>query len=159
MNNQPEWKCIAQLGDSTPLEYGGAWILVDATGVYSPEMEIYDPETGSASRLILDQCTYVNGILGDNKFHPAHAAWFASPESEKDNRPQDTTYLSMVCDTVGCDFDDLVSRLCSPDPIARASGYLDLVSYHGEYEFDQYPAYYTPREAKKRYSRAMYKIK
>ena len=45
MTNQPSWKVIANLGDATPLEYGGAFLLVDETGVYCPELIVWDEPT------------------------------------------------------------------------------------------------------------------
>jgi hypothetical protein len=45
MTNQPVWKCIANLGDTTPLEYGGAFLLVDETGVYDPELTVWNEPT------------------------------------------------------------------------------------------------------------------
>ncbi|NCC40917.1 MAG: hypothetical protein EOM21_16010 [Gammaproteobacteria bacterium] len=45
MTNQPVWKVIHNLGDATPLEYGGAFLLVDETGVYAPELIVWDEPT------------------------------------------------------------------------------------------------------------------
>jgi hypothetical protein len=43
--NQPSWKCICNLGDATPLEYGGAFLMIDETGVYDPELVVWDEPT------------------------------------------------------------------------------------------------------------------
>jgi len=43
--NQPVWNVIANLGDATPLEYGGAFLRIDETGVYDPELVAWDEPT------------------------------------------------------------------------------------------------------------------
>ena len=81
---QPVWKLLANIGDVHPIEYGGYFVFVDETGVYPPEAELLispdsddAPEGWVAYRFILDPCTYVDGILSDNHFHPELPAWFA----------------------------------------------------------------------------------
>jgi len=80
---QPVCKFLANLGDANPIEHGGFAVFVDETGVYAPECELLETpeETGrrdwSVRRIICERCTFINGVLSDNKFHPAKPAWFA----------------------------------------------------------------------------------
>ncbi len=81
---QPEWEYLTNIGDATPLEYGGCFLYNDRTGVYAPEMERIElvDESNPRSkytihRVILDRCTFIGGVLSDNKFHPEMSAWFA----------------------------------------------------------------------------------
>ena len=121
MTNQPKFKCIANLGDATPWEYGGAFVLVDETGVYTPELRVFEEPVGNKYEervILLDRCTFVNGILSDNEFHPEHPAWFA------DCVPDLARYI-------GVEEDQLYAQFCSDDPIERAWAYLTVVHYHG----------------------------
>ena len=147
MTKQPNWKRVAQLGDANPCQHGGFWVFVDTTGVYPPEaelLEVSDDEGGEAKayRIILEPCTYVHGILSDNPFHPEHPAWF-------------TDKLNEVANV--CGLDDpfqrtlLIEQLTSDDPIKRALGYRELISYFGAFEFDQYPSTYTSNEVAAKY--------
>lgn len=66
MTNQPKWHCVANLGDVNPLEYGGAFVLIDATGVYPPELHVWDEPTGEPAKEVEylgweDQCTTEEG--------------------------------------------------------------------------------------------------
>src|SRR5262245_19815580 len=78
---QPQWKLIANLGDVDPVTYGGFFVFVDETGVYDAEAEYWpEREEGEKQivyRFILEPCTFVDGVLSDNKFHPNYATWFA----------------------------------------------------------------------------------
>lgn len=167
--SQPNWKQIAQLGDVNPIDHGGYFVSIDETGVYDPEGEIleappecddvWDDETGDYSdsakwtvwRFALERCTFENGVLSDNQFHPDFPAWFAKPESERANRPQDTTYLSNVADCVGADVDQLRDDLCSEDVVARAQAYRSIGEYHGFDNFDSYPLSLNIVEVRERY--------
>ena len=165
---QPDWECVAQIGDASPTEYGGLWIFRDKTGVYTEEAELLIcPETDSDAptnlwyvhRFILDRCTYQNGILSDNKYHPDHPAWFAKPESERAKRPQDTTYLADV--VAGADeptVEKLIEQLCSEDPVERAMAYREIGEYHGWDNFDHNPLFLRKREMKKRYKNPKYEV-
>jgi hypothetical protein len=138
---QPVWKLLANLGDASPLEYGGLFVYIDTTGVYPPEMENVEPnddDTFEVHRMTLDRCTFVNGVLANNPYHPDLPAWFADS-------------LAGVAACVGSTEDELIGQLCSADPIERANGYRDLASYHGWANFDQYPIELTRPEAEARY--------
>lgn len=141
--SQPIWKCVGNLGDANPIEHGGLLVFVDKTGVYPPEMERIQPnddgETWERRRVVLDPCTHVNGILSDNKFHPDHSAWFATPESRRAERPQDTTYLSNVCDTMDVEMDEIIRLFCSDEPMERAHAWRMVGDYHGWDNLDECP--------------------
>jgi hypothetical protein len=163
---QPKWHCIAQLGDVNPLDYGGYWIFEDATGVYPPEAEylaVDDDDDGrlryTAYRFALDRCTYADGILSDNPYHPDHPAWFAKPESERATRPQDTTYLADVAKSIGSDVGAVIAALCSDDPRERAHAYRAVGDYHGWDNLDSYPLQLSRTEARRRYALAKYRAK
>ena len=148
MTNQPAWKCIANLGDANPIEYDGLFVSIDTTGVYPPEMEYLIAPDGDvthweAYRTCLDRCTFREGILSDNKFHPDYAAWFA----------KDLGSVAENCDT---DELELINQLCSEDPMDRAQGYRAIGDYHGWANLDSYPRTFNLRlEVKQRYAKAL----
>lgn len=157
--SQPVWKFLTNLGDANPLEHGGYFVYLDETGVYPPEAEylevLYesnDPRY-KVYRFSLDKCTYQNGILSDNKFHPELPAWFAAPEAKKAERPQDRTYLSNVASYCGWEVEALIESLCSDDPVARAEAYDCVGEFHGFENFDNYPLDMRKRELRKRYKK------
>ena len=135
---QSIWKCVANLGDATPWDYGGQFVMVDQTGVYRPELWIWEeptddgPQVWTEYRLCLEHHTYINGILSDNKFHPDYAVWYADK-------------LGSVAETTGTTEEDLIEQLCSVDPVDRAVAYRVLVGYFGPDEFDQYPLEFQNR--------------
>jgi hypothetical protein len=148
--SQPKWKCVAQLGDASPVEYGGYWVFVDETGVYTPEAELWEPgpeegDEGTVSRFSLEICTYVNGVLSDNKYHPNHPAWFAED-------------LTDVARCVGLAVSSLRKDLCSSSAATRAIAYRSIGEFHGFLNFDQYPLTVTEAEARRRYKAKKYKV-
>lgn len=148
---QPMWKCVAQLGDANPLEYGGLWVFVDTTGVYAPEMEHLDvPDSEeykirTVSRVMLDKCTYIAGILSDNEYHPEHAAWFASR-------------LHDMAQCNGISEQELIKQFCSDDAIERACAYRVAAEYYGYHEFDHYALQLDEKETEARYSNSRYVV-
>ena len=44
MTAQPSYFCIANLGDSDPFLYGGAFVCIDRRGIYDPILLIYDTD-------------------------------------------------------------------------------------------------------------------
>lgn len=159
MSNQPVWKMIANLGDANPLDHGGFFIYVDTTNVYPPEavwLEITNESEEDEEELFtyreyrfpLEKCTYINGILSDNKFHPEIHAWWATPESQLSKRPQDTTYLSKMTD----DPEKLIQMFCSDDPTQRALAYREIGEHHGFDNLDHDPLENLSRmQAEERY--------
>jgi hypothetical protein len=150
---QPKWSCIANLGDSDPINYGGAFVYIDLTGVYAPELEILEepcfggfddkPQTDwTVYRICLEPHTFTaenengervncnphsaKGVLSDNQFHKDYPVWYA-----KD--------LDGICNSVGAVSADLIMRFCSEDAVVRALAYLNVIGYYGAHEFDLYP--------------------
>lgn len=143
--SQPIWKCVGNIGGVSP-EHGACYVFEDTTGAYPAEAEYIMPHTLDGDeyryqvyRFILDRCTFIGGILSDNKYHPEHPAWFAKPESERANRPQDTTYLRNVADSCGFTVENLVNMFIDEKPCARAYAYLAVGDYHGYDNLDAYP--------------------
>ena len=160
--SQPAWECIAQLGDKNPIDHGGYWILRDTTGVYPEEGEllIVPEEDGgkyTIYRFILERCTFTDGVLSDNKFHPEHAAWWAKTEEERKARPQDSTYLKNIADFIGMDVEELADHFCSEDALKRAAAYRAVGDYHGFNNLDDYPLTMKRREVKARYKDLRFK--
>lgn len=143
---QPKWKCIAQLGDASPLEYGGFWVFEDTTGVYAPEAEHYDPDSGMVSRIVLEPHTYRDGILSDNPYHPDYPVWYADD-------------IGSIAESVGHDGPlPIIDALCSDNAISRALAYREIAGYFGWHEFRAYPLTLTHAEARARYSSANYAV-
>ena len=163
MSKQPVWKFIANLGDAHPIKYGGLFVYVDETGVYPPEAELLvepsdeewhddDRKEFEADgkphestlrwkvyRFILEPCTYINGILSDNKFHPNHPAWFAK-------------YLHLIASSSGQPDDRaFISMFLSDDPCERAWAWRAVGEYHGWENLDSYPLTLTREEVNERY--------
>lgn len=141
--NQPKWRFVANLGDATPLDHGGAFVFRDATGVYGVEMVVFegmedDEKTTSVSRILCERCTLTNGILSDNKSHPLYEVWFAKR-------------LHEVAEFCGMEESELQRLLCSDDPCELGFAYQILIGFHGPFEFDQYPEKMTRAEIRKYY--------
>lgn len=155
--SQPDWECIAQLGDVNPLDYGGYWVLRDKTGVYAEEGELLivseDHEGGGDDgdemylvyRFILERCTYVNGVLSDNKFHPEHPAWFADS-------------IDSIASSIGMSNMELMESLWGDNPLKRAAAYHAIGYYHGFENLDSYPLQLSRSEVEQRYSDAKYGV-
>ena len=143
MTQQPKWKFVDNMGDVNPIDHGGRFLFVDETGVYDPEIAVLVPpkdteevETDQTDedgdpimlevgkwelyRYLLEKCTYVNGVLSDNEFHPDHPVWFASD-------------LDSICSTCDRQKQDLIDGLCGTDPVKRAFAYEAIESY---WDFD-----------------------
>ena len=139
---QPEWKCIASLGDENPLE-SGYFVFVDQTGIYDPELEVWVRQGSNhweRSRVILEPIYFSKNGL--------------ACRSEREYRPNDP-YPEWWSDKVGDlatftgDSDlTVIGDLCSDDPIKRAWGFIGLIIYLGVFEFDQYPVIFTEAEYK-----------
>ena len=150
MTSQPKWSCIANLGDVNPIEYGGIFVFVDSTKVYPPEMEILEepPEDSenqiwTVYRIILDTCTYQNGILSGNRFHPECPTWFADD-------------IDSICSFA--DYPDLIADLCSSDPCKLTQAYRVIGDYWGFNNFDSYPLSLNRREVWGRYNSRIRKL-
>jgi hypothetical protein len=125
---QPVWEFIANLGDVNVTQYGGFLIYRDATGVYPPEVELYetseDETGGTVFRFILEPDS-------------ANEWWHSE--------------LPEVAQSCGQNVSQYHADLASGDPVRIATVYRDLVGYFGAFEFDQYPLQLTEAEAEERY--------
>lgn len=121
-------KLLANLGDASPLEYGGLLVIEDDNG--GAHIEVWEEpnsnELISIYRLDIDTFTYVNGVLSDNPYHPDKPVWFADK-------------LRSIAECNGCEVDELIRMFLSDDPVQRVEGYREVASYYGWYEFDQEP--------------------
>jgi hypothetical protein len=170
--SQPKWKLVANLGNVNPLEHGGYFVYVDETGVYEAEGElllapheddcgqcrttcfndydqcIYECECHNYQvyRFSLDQCTLIDGILSDNKFHPDEMAWFGYRDKD---RPQDSDLNDVA---KFADMPDIAELLCSKNPVDRAFAYRAIGEYHGLENLDTYPITLSRAEAEERYA-------
>jgi hypothetical protein len=151
----PKWQFLKNLFDENPLIYGGLFVYQDKRGRHEACAEYvqadHDDPMISIYRFDLTKCTYVSGILSDNKFHPGHPAWFAKPESERAKRPQDTTYLANVVADFGMTEMDLINAFCSVNPVHRASAWAAVGHHHGWENLDEYPLVISRKEAQLRY--------
>lgn len=143
-SNQPIWRLVAQLGDANPIDYGGLFVYEDTTGVYPPECERLDaPEDDGGKwivhRFILEPCTYVAGVLSDNKFHPESPAWFADSIEDiakHNGQPEPRAFID---------------SLTSGTTAERAFCWMAIGEYHGFENLDSYPLTLTREEAEERY--------
>jgi hypothetical protein len=140
---QPEWELVANLGDVNP-EYGGYFVYRDSTGVYTEEAEYVDasdnPDDTRIYRFTLDKCTFIDGVLSDNPYHPEMPAWFADSLAG----------IAACCDTTP---EALRDMLCSNDPCQRAEAYRNIGSYHGFENLDSYPLELSDEQVIARYEK------
>lgn len=149
--SQPIWNTVANLGDVNPVEHGGLFVHMDTTGVYDPELEKIEPPvddetTWTVYRVSLDRCTFENGILSDNKYHPESMAWFGF---RRKDRPQDSC-ITGCADSMGMEVDELIRLLCSDNPVELAQGYRCILDYWGWDNGDSYPLQLTKAEVEER---------
>jgi hypothetical protein len=133
---QPSYHAVANLGDANPLEHGGAFVMVDRRGIYTPQLWVWEPEAnimegkGLLFHVELPKCEFIEegGGLSDNRYHPTHPAWYATRDK-----------LKSVASSWGCSVRELTGMLTSSDPVQRGRGFLAVARVVGLYEFDQYP--------------------
>jgi hypothetical protein len=145
---QPSFWCIANIGDADPLNHGGGFVLIDRTGVYSPELLMLEEPCGAdetqheLSTILLDSLTRIkrddgNHELSDNRFHADTPAWFG--ESER---------LKAVSGYCGRPYFSLLGSFLSGCPVERAFAYKEVASYYGIANFDSDPCMLRPEKAK-----------
>lgn len=143
---QPVWKVAGRVGDVNPIDHCGGFIYIDETGVYPPEVEYIDAPTEFSGepwkiyRFILEPCTYINGVLSDNKHHPNYAVWFS-----KD--------LMALAEFIGGSVDELIHDFTEGTIKEKAAAWLAVGDYHGYDNLDSYPLVITNRaEVEVRYA-------
>jgi hypothetical protein len=135
---------LTNLGDATPLDYGGYFVFGDETGIYPPEAELLEPPDDDTDpdaqharwtvyRVVLEPCTDRDGVLSDNPAHPELPAWFADS-------------LSDIARSMDYPVARLRADLCGAAEIGRAHAYRAIASYHGWENFDSYPLTLTRAE-------------
>lgn len=130
---QPIWTLVANLGDASPFEYGGYFVYRDETGIYAPEADylwinddVHGKPCAQLHRFILEPCTFIDGVLSDNPFHPTHPVWFADKLAD----------IAQTCDVAEL---DLLRMFTSSDPLDRAHAWRSVGEYHGFDNLDAYP--------------------
>jgi hypothetical protein len=134
--SQPAWQQVASIGDKNIIDEGGMLVFIDQTGVYDPEAEVIKKLGEShwiTYRFILEPCTFVDGILSDNPFHPYLPAWFASD-------------LEEISEHLDRDSEDVINILCSDDVLARAEVWAGIGEYCGWENLDEEPREYKKYE-------------
>ena len=151
MTNQPIWKLVANLGDNDPIEHGGLFVFEDTTGVYPPEIELLEPPSDEFSdykeesnwspsarwtvrRTVCEPCTYVEGVLSDNKHHQSHAAWFADR-------------VDSIADCFGMEASEFIRMITTGSVVERAEAWRMVGDYHGWDNLDSYPLELTHEKA------------
>ena len=143
MTRQPEWKFIANLDDNHPLDYGGLFVFEDTTGVYAPECELLLEPPGDSGgdytiyRWCMEPCTFINGVLSDNKYHPDKEAWFAKS-------------LPVIADYCGQELETIIQGLVGGDVREKALIWSVIGGYHGYENLDSYPIYMAREEVAER---------
>lgn len=126
---QPVWEYIGNFGDVHPLDHGGYFVYYDKTGVYGVEAALLEPlENGKFNlfRFRCEKCSFVNGILSDNKFHPDKPAWFADK-------------LYSIAQSYGISREGLIDYFISDDPQTLAGAWKIVGEYFGFDNLDSYP--------------------
>lgn len=145
MTRQPTWKLLANLGDVSPVDYGGYFVYEDTTGVYDPEVELLvspDNDEGewTVYRFGIPRCTLIDGVMSDNEFHPELKAWFADD-------------LAQVAQCFGMTLEELQRNFISDSLVERARAYQAVGIYHGFENFNSYPLTFNCRaEVEARYA-------
>jgi hypothetical protein len=151
---------IANLGDSSPLEYGGYFLYRQENGDFEAEKldeptecELDDPEARwTVRRVCLDRCKLQRSEDGASvylvsfKYDPAtyshplpqYEAWFAK-------------HLSAVASYIGSTREALEEQLCSADGRERALAYQAIADTEGWDNFDSYPLELSLEEVEIRY--------
>lgn len=153
---QPVWKFVANLGDASPIDYGGLFLYRDDTGVYPAELERLEPptdgdnaESWEVRRVCLDKLQLfrkddtlylVSANYDETWPHPvsSYVEWF-------------TDSLDSVASTMGTTRLELEAALCSSDDAERAWAYQCIYDYHGWDNGDSYPLKLNRTEVVARY--------
>lgn len=152
MSSQPNWICRANLGDMSPCEHGAGFVFEDLTGVYAPEMECSFEIESTPNKLkwlvfrfTLEQCTWTNGVLSDNEFHPGKPAWFA-----------DT--MESIAQHTGATLESFIADITRGTLCERAQAWRAIGEYHGFENLDSYPLVLSQEQIIERYSHERFKV-
>lgn len=148
--SQPIWKLVANLGDTSPIEYGGYFVFEDTTRVYAPEAELWVTDDTDENtcievrRIVLEPCTFINGILSANKFHPETPAWFANE-------------VGSVANYSDIPVAEFIDSLVNGNSISKAIAWRAIGDYFGWDNLDAYPLQISTSEARKRIDSNFYR--
>lgn len=129
---QPEWRNV---GEFSPTDNIKTVVFEDLTGNYQPEIHLslfYGGDIESRTivceryTIVCEKCTYINGILSDNKFHPDKPAWFADSVND-------------FCDFQGVEREKFIQDITGEDVMNRAHAWYMIGNYHGFDNLDAYP--------------------
>ena len=168
MTQQPEWELVGNLGDINVVDCGGFLVYHDKTGVYQPEVELYEPwndsdkpHGGMMYRFILEPPrfkTFKRYIGTDGREYQYQDRTLLDFPSERGSSwhwycEWWVKYLDSIATSAGTTKFHLLRELFSTNPMQRASAYCDIVGHFGPDEFDSYPVELTEVEAQARYAR------
>ena len=139
------------------MAHGGYFVYEDATSVYSPECVLLEPKNSeddirdpgmfwTVRRFSADKCTFIGGVLSDNRFRPDKPAWFADK-------------IGALADTYGQTADAVIALLCSADTCERAHGWRMIGEYFGWDNLDSYPDKVTRADVYQRFRKECYQRK
>lgn len=154
--SQPKWEFVTNLGNASPIDYGGYFLYRDTTGVYGFEAEVLQEppdcdkkKRWTVYRVCLDQYKIVKKDYteymvpmgyDDTWTHAIHqyAPWFQGG-------------IHAVAECLGTTGEELLEALCSNDGKKIAWAYQCLGSFHGFENFDSDPLILKRSEVEERY--------
>lgn len=151
MTKQPVWKFIDNLGDVSPVEYGGYFIFIDETGVYPPEAEYWDAEDNRLYRFSLDQLHDLDGHLIPLSIAEKNQEDLPYPKDEYNEWFDDD--IDNIAETLDITPAELREMFCSDDVLKRAWAYREVGMYWGFENLDSYPLRLTTAQAEERFAK------
>lgn len=121
---KPFFRCIDNLGDINPYEYGGAFVMLDLNGINDPGLIIYEAETRERITFVIERGFLVkdehNNILGVS-FNNYNSRYIDRKLSD----------LSSIADFNGEYAIEFVGALCDVDVRKRALAWKSIYDYWG----------------------------
>jgi hypothetical protein len=142
---QPSWKFVGHIGDVDPIAYGGAFIYVDSTGIYCPEMMWFDPSSDDVWNKLGNKTPITEyRILLERD---SEAEWWYER-------------LDAIACFTGQPLEELQKAAKSMNPLEKAWLYDSLIGYFGVENFDQSHALtMLDWEARRKYRKILKSIK
>jgi len=133
---QPTWRYVGNLGDASPLDYGGFLVYSDETGVLEDEAEALVPDdpddedgTYTVYRFPLDRLKMFAGYLVPEAYH---TSW---PHRVEDYDKWFHRDIGKIADWAGTSAEQLRQDLTRADFWPRARAYQTISGYYGPEEF------------------------
>ena len=155
MNNQPRWQCIANLGDANPYEHGGLFVFVDTTGVYSAEVEKWEPEYHCFYRVIIDQLVLHEGLLIPASIYKLYLKGADLPKPIEEYEEWFSDKTENYAASVGMDWNEYRQMFCNSDPVVRARAYEIMFEHEGWVNWDSTPLKLSKQQTPLRIGRHM----